>query len=50
MMNVGGKEARDAAQEINLLLVEALRNANYNPQRLFAERVGVDAQGGWSMK
>ena len=37
MMNVGGNEASNAAIEINLLLVEALRNANYNPRRLFAE-------------
>lgn len=34
MMNVGGNDAREAADEINLLLVKALRNANYNPRRL----------------
>ncbi len=34
MTNIGGNDAREAANEINLLLVEALRNANYNPHRL----------------
>lgn len=34
LMNVGGKEATEAGSEINLLLVEALRKAKYNPSRL----------------
>ncbi|MBA7592878.1 hypothetical protein ES708_35077 [subsurface metagenome] len=38
MMNVGGKEAYQAGNEIHLFLVEALRKADYNPRRLFADK------------
>ena len=42
MMNVGGNDATEAAIEINLLLVEALRNSNYNPHRLLKRGQKVD--------
>ncbi len=42
IMNVGGNDATEAANEINLLLVEALRNSDYNPRLLFAERADAN--------
>ncbi|MBU0533795.1 MAG: beta-lactamase family protein [Candidatus Omnitrophica bacterium] len=45
MMNIGGDEASKAGGEINMLLVEALRNANYNPSLLFSEKE-KDGKGG----
>ncbi|MBA7656491.1 Protein flp [subsurface metagenome] len=37
MMNVGGAEAHQAGNDVNLFLVEALRKADYNPRYLFRE-------------
>ena len=38
MMNVGGEKAYEAGKETNLFLVNALKEADYNPQNLLKEK------------